>query len=48
MSVAHQFRGAIPGARLAVIPRAGHLSNVEAPGQFSAEVREFCLSVPIV
>lgn len=48
MSVAHQFRGAIPSARLAVIPGAGHLSNFEAPAQFNAEVREFCLSVPIV
>jgi pimeloyl-ACP methyl ester carboxylesterase len=46
ISVAHQIRGAIPGARLAVIPGAGHLSNVEAPAQFNAEVRSFCLSVP--
>jgi pimeloyl-ACP methyl ester carboxylesterase len=47
MSVAHQIRDAIPGARLAVIPGAGHISNFEAPAQFNAEVRSFCLSVPI-
>jgi pimeloyl-ACP methyl ester carboxylesterase len=47
MSVAHQIHDAIPNARLAIIPGAGHLSNVEAPAQFNAEVRDFCLSVPI-
>jgi pimeloyl-ACP methyl ester carboxylesterase len=46
MSVAHEIRGAIPGARLVVISGAGHLSNFEAPGHFNAEVRDFCLSVP--
>jgi pimeloyl-ACP methyl ester carboxylesterase len=46
MSVAHQIRRAIPGARLAVISGAGHLSNFEAPTRFNAEVRAFCLSVP--
>jgi pimeloyl-ACP methyl ester carboxylesterase len=44
LGVAHQIHGAMPGARLAVIPGAGHLSNVEAPDQFNAEVRDFCLS----
>lgn len=47
MTVAHQIRDAIPGARLAVIPGAGHVSNFEAPTQFDAEVRDFCLSVSI-
>jgi pimeloyl-ACP methyl ester carboxylesterase len=47
MNVAHQIHGAIPGARLAVIPGVGHLSNFEAPPQFDAEVRDFCLSVSI-
>ena len=46
VSVADEIRGAIPGARLAVISGAGHLSNFEAPAQFNAEVRDFCLSVP--
>jgi pimeloyl-ACP methyl ester carboxylesterase len=47
MNVAHQIHGAIPGARLAVIPGVGHLSNLEAPAQFDAEVHDFCLSVSI-
>jgi len=45
MSVAHQIHDAIPTARLAIIPGVGHLSNLEAPAQFNAEVRDFCLSV---
>jgi 3-oxoadipate enol-lactonase len=32
---------AIPGARLAVIPGAAHLSAVEKPAEFNALVREF-------
>lgn len=36
----------IPGARLAVLPKAGHLSNVEAPEQFNATVRSFLASLP--
>ena len=42
MSVAYQMRDALPTARLAVISGAGHLSNLEAPTQFNAEVRAFC------
>lgn len=45
LGVAHQFRDAIPGARLAVIPDAGHISNLEAPEQFNAEVRSFYRSL---
>jgi pimeloyl-ACP methyl ester carboxylesterase len=45
MTVAHQMRDAIPGARLSVIAGAGHVSNLEAPAQFNAEVRAFCLTV---
>jgi pimeloyl-ACP methyl ester carboxylesterase len=45
MTVAHQMHDAIPGARLAVIAGAGHVSNLEAPAQFNAAVREFCLSL---
>jgi pimeloyl-ACP methyl ester carboxylesterase len=44
MSVANQLHAAIPGARLAVIPGAGHVSNLEAPARFNAAVRDFCLS----
>ena len=32
---------AIHGARLVVIPNAGHLSNLEQPEAFNAAVREF-------
>lgn len=45
MNVANQIHGAIPRAKLAVIPEVGHLSNFEAPAQFDAEVRDFCLSI---
>ncbi|MGH3452498.1 MAG: alpha/beta fold hydrolase [Haloechinothrix sp.] len=45
MSVAHQFRAAIPGARLAIIGGAGHISNLEEPARFNAEVRDFCGSL---
>jgi hypothetical protein len=34
----------IPGAELAIIPEAGHLSNMEQPEVFNAHVRRFCLS----
>jgi pimeloyl-ACP methyl ester carboxylesterase len=47
VSVAHRIHDAIPTLRLAIIRGAGHLSNLEAPAQFNAEVRDFCLSVPI-
>ena len=42
--VAEQFRDAIPGARLVLIPNAGHVSNMEQPARFNTEVREFCLA----
>jgi len=44
--VAELFRGAIRGAELAVIPRAGHVSNMEQPEAFDAHVRRFCLANP--
>ena len=43
--VARQFHDAIPGARLSVIPAAGHVSNMEQPERFNAEVRDFCRRV---
>jgi pimeloyl-ACP methyl ester carboxylesterase len=46
MFVAQQFQRAIPNTKLVIIPGAGHLSNVEAPAQFNAEVRAFCLPGP--
>jgi pimeloyl-ACP methyl ester carboxylesterase len=44
MSIAEQLRDAIPNAELAVIAEAGHLSNMEQPEEFNAQVRRFCLS----
>ena len=43
VSVAHELQNLIPAARIVIIPGAGHLSNVEAPARFNAEVRQFCL-----
>lgn len=38
--VARAMHGTIQGSRLAVLPRAGHLSNLEAPDGFNAAVAE--------
>jgi pimeloyl-ACP methyl ester carboxylesterase len=46
LSVARRFEGAIPGARLVVIPDAGHVSNIEQPERFNEAVREFCRAHP--
>lgn len=45
MSVAYQFRDAIPGVKLEVISGVGHVSNLEAPTQFNTIVRDFCMTV---
>ena len=47
LAVAHQMHDAIPGARLAVLSGAGHVSNLEEPAQFNAQVRNFCLPLSI-
>lgn len=47
MPVAEQVRAAIPGAQLALISGAGHVSNLEGSAQFNALVRDFCLSASI-
>jgi pimeloyl-ACP methyl ester carboxylesterase len=39
--VAQDLQAQINGSTLAVIPGAGHLSNVDAPDRFNAEVRRF-------
>ena len=39
--VGEQMRDLLPDARLAVIPRAGHLSNLEDPEAFNAELISF-------
>ena len=43
-SIAERFREAIPDAELVVIANAGHVSNMEQPEEFNAQVRRFCLS----
>jgi 3-oxoadipate enol-lactonase len=35
------LQAGIAGSRLAMIPRAGHLSNLEAPAEFGAALKEF-------
>ena len=42
LTVARQFEEAIPDTKLVVIPRCGHVSNLEQPEQFNEAVREFC------
>jgi len=42
LSVAHTFARAIPQAQLAIIPDAGHMSNLERPDESNAAVRAFC------
>jgi pimeloyl-ACP methyl ester carboxylesterase len=44
VDVAEQFRAMIPRAELAIIPNAGHVSNMEQPDAFNAHVRRRCLS----
>lgn len=46
LSVARQFAGAIRGARLVVLPGAGHVSNLEQPRAFTDALRNFCRDHP--
>jgi pimeloyl-ACP methyl ester carboxylesterase len=41
LAAAQAMQAEIPGARLTVIPQAGHLPNMEQPAQFNRAVREF-------
>jgi 3-oxoadipate enol-lactonase len=45
LSEARQISSQIAGSHLAVIPDAGHLSNIEQPESFNREVLNFLLSV---
>jgi pimeloyl-ACP methyl ester carboxylesterase len=36
----------IPGSRLVMLPRAGHLSNIEVPELFSRALHEFLAAIP--
>jgi pimeloyl-ACP methyl ester carboxylesterase len=44
LTVGRRLEQGIPGAKLLVIRGAGHVSNMEAPGEFNAIVRDFCLA----
>ncbi len=46
LSVARQFEQAIPDTKLAVIPGAGHVSNLERPALVNDAIREFCRAHP--
>lgn len=46
LSVAHQLHASIPGARLAVVEAAGHVSNLERAERFNANVRGFLDAMP--
>jgi pimeloyl-ACP methyl ester carboxylesterase len=46
LHIADGMREVIPGAELVVIEGAGHVSNVEQPERFNAEVRTFLASIP--
>ncbi len=45
LPVGEDLRATIAGSRLTVIPGAGHLTAVEAPERFNAEVRAFIGSI---
>ncbi|MCI0521899.1 MAG: alpha/beta fold hydrolase [Chloroflexi bacterium] len=45
LAAAQAMQAQIPGARLAVIPQAGHLPNMEQPEIFNRAVREFLDSI---
>jgi pimeloyl-ACP methyl ester carboxylesterase len=44
INIAEQFRDAIPNGELAIIPNAGHVSNMEQPDAFNSLIRRFCES----
>jgi pimeloyl-ACP methyl ester carboxylesterase len=41
LTVAEALQAAISGSRLAILPEAGHVCNIEAPDEFNAAVRAF-------
>ena len=43
---ARAMQAAIPGSELAVIPGAGHVSNVERPAEFNRVLRAFLAALP--
>jgi pimeloyl-ACP methyl ester carboxylesterase len=45
VSVGEELHARIPSSRLVVLPGVGHVSNLEAPERFNAEVRRFLRSL---
>ncbi len=45
-ALSEALRDGIPGARLAVIPNAGHISNIDNPDAFNAIVEAFIQGLP--
>jgi pimeloyl-ACP methyl ester carboxylesterase len=45
LNVAEDLHAQIPGSTLVVMPGVGHVSNMEAPERFNAEVRNFLREV---
>ena len=41
LTVARPFEAAIPGARLELLPGAGHAAHLEQPEAFTAAVRDW-------
>lgn len=44
LTIAEQFRAAIPAATFVLLPGVGHMSNANAPDQFNAAVRDFLIA----
>ncbi len=45
-SASHAMKDKIPGAELHVIPKAGHLSNLEQPEEFNQHLMKFLKNLP--
>ena len=45
LNVAQEMHASIPGSQLVIMPGAPHLSDMEAPDRFNAEVRSFLHSI---
>ncbi|MDQ2584022.1 alpha/beta fold hydrolase [Saccharothrix yanglingensis] len=46
VATARRLHGTVPGSALAVVPRAGHLPNLEQPALFNRVVEEFLAGLP--
>jgi proline iminopeptidase len=44
-SIAREMHARIPGSKLTVLPRSGHMTFVDQPGRFDETVEEF-LNLP--